>query len=205
MQMNYKILIIMLVMSAGLYGFTQPENKHHRKNKRVDIVDVMDNQIHQLLVQLNEEFDTYENNNPQKGYCVTINTKGSLQGKITPHGGRRSTKLLSDMPENELIYKEKCPFCKYAKNKSDSCFLKDFHDQSYAVTSLSNQILVIPQEHYTHLFTAPFDMQVIIIKNMLAMRSQHPEKIERPMEFHCGSAAGQTVFHLHGRTGLYIK
>lgn len=183
--MNYKTLIMMFVISVALYACTQSENKHHLQNKTVDVVDVMDNKIHQLLVQLNQEFATYEKNNPQKGYCVTIDTTSNLQGKITPHGGKRSTKLLSGMPENELSYKEKCPFCNYAKNKSDSRFLKDFHDQSYAVTSLSNQILVIPQEHYTHLFATPFDMQVIIIKNMLAMRSQHPEKIQRPMEFHC--------------------
>lgn len=201
--MKYKTLIVVFIISAGLYACTQSRNKHHHLQNKT--VNVMDNQIHQLLIQLNQEFATYEKNNPQKGYCVTIDTSSGLQGKITPHGGKRTTELLSGMPENELSYKEQCPFCSYAKNKSGSRVLKDFHDQSYAITSLSDQILVIPQEHYTHLFATPIEMQVIIIKNMLAMRSQHPDKIKRPMEFHCGSAAGQTVFHLHGRTGIYIK
>ena len=200
--MNYKTVFIMFMISIGLHGCRESKNKHLVESKTVIFTD---NKISQLLIELNQEFTAYETNNPQEGYCVTIDTNSGLQAKIIPCGGIRSSKLLSGMPENESSYKEECPFCAYTKNKSDSHFLKDFHDQSYAISSLSDQILVIPQEHYAHLFVTPFDMQVVIIKNMLAIRSQYPEKIQRPMEFHCGSAAGQTVFHLHGRTGVYIK
>ena len=52
-------------------------------------------QIHQILVQLNKDFALYENTSPQQGYCVTIQTTPSLQAKLTPHGGIRSTKLVS--------------------------------------------------------------------------------------------------------------
>lgn len=163
-------------------------------------------QMHQLLVQLNNDFARYENTNPQQGYCVTIQTTPSLQAKLTPHGGIRSTKLLSGIPTNESDYVKKCPFCEYSrKNYTDKKIVKNFNDASYAVTSMSNQVLVIPEKHYPHIFNAPLEMQMIILKNIMQIRDEHQDNIYGPIEFHCGSAAGQTVFHIHGRSGVYIK
>ena len=83
--------------------------------------------------------------------------------------------------------------------------MKDFGDGTYAITSLNHQILIIPAEHYDHFFATPFDIQVIIIKNALAIRNaQKNTTLKKPLEFHCGAAAGQTVFHLHARTGIYV-
>lgn len=163
-------------------------------------------QIDQLIVQLNNDFERYENTNPQQGYCVTIQTTPTLQAKLTPHGGIRSTKLLSGIPTNEYDYVQKCPFCQYSqKNYTDKQIVKTFNDGTYAVTSMSNQVLVIPEKHYPHIFNAPFEQQRIILKNIMQIRDDHQDNIYGPIEFHCGSAAGQTVFHIHGRTGVYIK
>lgn len=163
-------------------------------------------QINQILVQLNNDFAHYENTNPQQGYCVTIQTTPSLQAKITPYGGARSTKLLSGIPTNESDYVKKCPFCEYSqKNYTDKQIVKTFNDATYAVTSMSNQVLVIPEKHYAHIFNAPFELQMIILKNIMQIRDENKDNIYGPIEFHCGSAAGQTVFHIHGRSGVYIK
>jgi len=163
-------------------------------------------QINQLLVQLNENFAHYENTNPQQGYCITIQTNPTLQAKLTPYGGTRSTKLLSGIPTNESDYVKKCPFCQYSqKNYTDKQIVKTFNDGTYAVTSMSNQVLVIPDKHYPHLFNAPFEQQRVILKNIMQIRDENQDNIYGPIEFHCGSAAGQTVFHIHGRTGVYIK
>ncbi len=215
--MNYKIMTIIFAVCIGLSGCTQPKNEHDYQQNLVSnnkITDPVDSQIHRVLEKLNKEFAEYERTNPQQGYCVTIDTDTGdtglgdttqgLRAKITPYGGPRASKLLSGMPADVASYRNQCAFCYYQSHQSDPHFIKDFCDQSYAVTSLNHQILVIPQEHYPHLFATPLEMQKTIIKNMLAIRSQHSAKIRRPMEFHCGSAAGQTVFHLHGRTGVYV-
>lgn len=219
MHLNYKTIFMMFALLVLLPSCSQPKKQHDNNQQQVvsnaseaktvdvkkDVVDLEGQQIHELLQKLQQQFVAYEQQNPQQGYCVAIDeVDGSLQGVITPHGGRRIAQELSGMPVDVTDYKQHCAFCYYRNHQSDARFIKDFGDGTYAVTSLNHQILVIPQEHYAHLFATPEDMQVAILKNMLAIRKQHPDKIRRPMEFHCGSAAGQTVFHLHGRTGVYV-
>ena len=167
---------------------------------------IPNDEIKVILIQLNKDFEAYESSTPQQGYCVTIETTPNLHAKLTPYGGSRKSKQLSGFPTDESTYKNSCPFCHYSKNNyQDARIVKNFPDTSYAVKSLSGQILIIPEEHYTHLFTTPFEMQVTILKNVIQVRNENPDKIQAPIEFHCGSAAGQTVFHLHARTGVYVQ
>ena len=90
------------------------------------------------------------------------------------------------MPDHELDYVQNCPFCYNSKNSIQSSAMITFADnKSYGVMSLSNQMLVIPVEHYSHLFAAPLDMQIIILKNIFTMRHVYSNNIQRPIEFHC--------------------
>lgn len=74
-----------------------------------------------------------------------------------------------------------------------------------AVKSLSGQLLIIPKNHYSQWFDAPIELQADLLQEAIEMRTKYPESQERPIELHCGSAAGQTVFHIHVRTNIYIK
>lgn len=198
-------LLIFLIASfliikkiSKLYG------NSHNTTVTTQISQFSDTQITTLLQELNQAYYQYEHHNPQQGYCVTIQTSPTLQGKITPHGGPRNSKALSGMPQSQSDYIKTCPFCNYVQdNYTDKNIVQNFGDQTYAVKSLSNQILVISDEHYAHIFAMPEDLQCILLKNMLQLRSDNPTNIARPIEFHCGSAAGQTVFHTHGRSGVY--
>ncbi|MGZ6254510.1 MAG: HIT family protein [Candidatus Chromulinivorax sp.] len=177
----------------------------------VSIIAIKDNndtqEVKHLVNRLNKEFEQWETINPQQGYCITITTKGKhrLEGKITPYGEKRTTLTLSGIPTDKTNYIQNCPFCVYAKkNQTDKKIAKDFGDGTCAITSLNDQILIIPTEHYDHFFATPFDIQVKIIKNALALRNAENTILKRPLEFHCGAAAEQTVFHLHARTGIYV-
>ncbi len=193
---SFLVGITGLSLTAGALTSIQPsvEQKNHS---------ITDDKIRSILIKLNEDFAAQENSNPAKGYCVQIETTPSLKAVLIPRGGPRKEEQLSGMPKNESTYIEECPFCEYARNNlKDPRILKIFENDSYAVTSLSNQVLVIPEEHYSHWFTIPIEKQMELLQNILEIRDVYASTVQRPIEFHCGSAAGQTVFHFHGRTGF---
>ena len=72
--------------------------------------------------------------------------------------------------------------------------MQKFKNGSLAVTSLSNQVLVIPEKHYPHWFTIPLEAQVKLFQNMLALRKAHSSEIKGPIEFHCGAAGARQYF-----------
>ena len=204
--MNFKILknylIFMIPLAILPIACTSPlQQQTQNTTEQTDTTD--ENEIVKLLHELQQEFNRYEATNPQQGYCVTIATTPQLQGRIQTYGGSRTTKLLSGISHDESHRNTGCTFCTKVKNHAEN--LQDFHDGTCAVKSLNNQILIIPNEHYDHLFVTPSDMQIKILTNILKIREEYPHNIQRPIEFHCGAAAGQTVFHLHGRTGVYIN
>lgn len=202
-----KLIIMMSIFAVSSFMYMQEIHAHKGIIKKdIAYETVLEDQICKLVTDLNDVFTKYEQENPQQGYCVTIETTHGLVPKVIPCGGRRATKLLSGFSDNKLHSEKNCPFCKHASSSVQHSALMQFDDtRTCAVKSLSNQILVIPVEHYDHFFSTPFDVQVIILKNIFAVRHMHGNKIQRPIEFHCGSAAGQTVFHLHGRTGVYVE
>lgn len=133
-----------------------------------------------------------------------IETQPILKAKIVSCGDRRVDEQLSGMPEDLEDYMQKCPFCAYPKKKPDDPrILKVFKDHSYVLMSLSNQMLVISKQHYSHWFAVPLEEQIKLFHNILDIRKSHVSQLKKPIEFHCGSAASQTVFHFHGRTGVY--
>lgn len=166
---------------------------------------LLDDKIRNVLIKLNRDFKTQEEFNPAKGYCVQIETKPFLQATLTPFGGNRIEEELSGTPKNTFDYIKKCPFCDYPRqNLKDPRIIKVFADQSYAALSLSHQILLIPSHHYSHWFEIPLETQIKLLYNILEIRNIYSSSVLGPIEFHCGSSAGQTVFHFHGRTGVYL-
>lgn len=79
----------------------------------------------------------------------------------------------------------------------------DETDTLYSAWSLSHQLLVIPKQAYQHWFVTPIDVQMDIFKNAVEKRLQKKDKVEKPMELHCGVPAAQTLPQLHFRTGIY--
>lgn len=139
--------------------------------------------------------------------------KPTLRAELIAEGGLRPTGPLSGLPKDEALYsRNECAFCLGAAKVH-----KVFQDQNLAVVSLSRQILVIPKKHYAHWFAVPLEEQIELFKDALEVRKENPSSIftrvaelfeerradRRPIELHCGAAAGQTVFHLHVRTGVY--
>lgn len=157
-----------------------------------------DGKIRELVTKLNDDFARREKSNPAAGYLVKITTEPSLKANLFPQGSRNGG-ALSGIDENDSNNPQKCLFC------TSNTPLATFEDKSYALMSLSNQVLVIPKEHYPHWFTIPLETQVKLIKHILDIRNANSVNVQKPIEFHCGSAAGQTVFHFHGRTGVYLN
>ena len=206
LKMTHKKLMVSLFMMLNIHQIIVSQDTKNVDEQQQEGSVVTDEQIHDILVSLNNEFNQYEHASPQEGYCVTIETSPVLKAKLTPYGGKRSTKLLSGVSAQTTESMKKCRFCKKSHNSVQSFALIKFeNDTTYVIKSLSHQLLVIPVEHYDHLFSTPFEMQVTILKNIFTVRQMYLKNVQRPIEFHCGSAAGQTVFHLHGRTGVYIQ
>lgn len=163
-----------------------------------------DKRLREVLIRLNDAFASQEKVKPAAGYRVTIVTKPSLAAILIPEGERKEGPL-SGLPQNISNYVLNCPFCKSSGSKPNPSLLNTFEDESYALRSLSNQVLVIPKEHYPHWFTIPLETQAQLLRHILQIREDNPSQVQKPIEFHCGSAGGQTVFHFHGRTGVYLK
>lgn len=139
--------------------------------------------------------------------------KPILRAELIAEGGLRPPGPLIGLPKDDALYSRKeCAFCLGAAKVH-----KVFQDQNLAVVSLSRQILVIPKKHYAHWFDAPLEEQIELFKDALEVRNENPSSFfprvaeffgakredRGPIELHCGAAAGQTVFHLHVRTGVY--
>lgn len=170
------------------------------------VVSTEEDKIRLFLKRLNIDFLKQEKVKAFAGYHVKIETFPSFKASIIPCGiERKMSEPLSGMPKDESAYIKTCCFCEYAvKISPDPRIMQKFKNGSLSVTSLSNQVLVIPEKHYPHWFTIPLETQVKLFQNMLALRKAHSSEIKGPIEFHCGAAGGQTVFHFHGRTGVYI-
>jgi len=149
------------------------------------------------LVRLNDVYKTHEQTSPSKGYRVLFQDKPILEGRLIPMGGLRKTAQLSGISEDTDAYQKLCPFC----TSTDLKIIKVFEDHTRAILSHSGQVLLIPDKHYSHWFEMPLEVQKNLMKHVLEMRSL--EGSQGPLELHCGSAAAQTVFHTHLRTGIF--
>lgn len=152
-----------------------------------------DSNIRTALDQVNQEFAQQEATAPAQGYRVQfLQDNRGLVGKLIPVGSREKKSSFSTPALAN------CPFCEPA------AVYKTFQNQNRAIVSLSQQLLVIPQKHYAHWFEAPLDDQIQLINQAIEVRRANLPSIRSPIELHCGRAAGQTVFHIHVRTGVYI-
>lgn len=157
--------------------------------------------ILELLKIFNDQFLQEESLQPKEGYLVQFVTNNSgLAASLIPHGAQRLTKLLSGIPQTK---KDSCPFCPEELSKSKKNLNTAMRASTAAVRSLSGQLLIVPKEHYSHWFEAPVELQADLLEEAIEIRNKYPESQNRPIELHCGSAAGQTVFHIHVRTGVY--
>lgn len=127
------------------------------------------------------------------GYTVSFASK-PRDGVVIKAIGKRSK-------SEKLIQKvqQSCSFClidceKKLKEKSNFFVLK----------SLNNQVLLIPNRHYDHWFETPLKIQKALFKEALEMRESSASHIQSDMELHCGSIGGQSVPHLHFRSGIYL-
>ena len=66
-------------------------------------------------------------------------------------------------------------------------------------------MLIIPKNHYSQWFNVPIEIQADLLQEAIEIRKQYSESQNRPIELHCGSDGGQTVFHTHVRTNIYMK
>jgi hypothetical protein len=150
-------------------------------------------EIRAALERLNQEFSHREAHDPAEGYRVQfLQNEGLLEGRLLPVGKRAGKGQFS------TPYSNKCLFC----DPPLRAVHKIFQDQNRVIVSLSHQLLIIPQKHYAHWFEAPIEDQIQLLKQAIEMRSENPSAVRFPIELHCGSAAGQTIFHLHVRTGV---
>lgn len=158
--------------------------------------------IVELLSIFNEQYKLQEKHDPRQGYLVQFDVKEKrIKASLHPHGEKRNgNEPLSGMTEA----RDSCLFCpqKLAKNplKMRNITQRSTTD---AVKSLSDQLLIIPKDHYSQWFDAPLELQADLLQEAIEIRRQHPESQTHPIELHCGSAAGQTVFHIHVRTNVY--
>lgn len=156
--------------------------------------------LREALVKLNAEYAAREASAPSEGYRVLFEEKPVFKAILIPEGALRKGTSLTGLPQNEEDYRaNQCVFCKGALKVH-----KKFQE-SLAIISQTQQVLIIPRKHYAHWFAAPIDEQVLILKQALSLRKENPGSIRLPMGLHCGAAGGQTVFHLHFRTGLYVN
>jgi len=157
--------------------------------------------IVELLNIFNDEYRLQEKHDPRQGYLVQFDVKeNGIKASLHPHGGKRNgNELLSGISQ----VRDSCLFCpqKLAENP-----LKITQSNTTdAVKSLSGQLLIVPKNHYSQWFDAPIELQADLLQEAIEIRKQYPESQSRPIELHCGSAAGQTVFHIHVRTNVYMK
>lgn len=152
------------------------------------------------LIELNAQYTIQEATAPMEGYCVVFEEHPKFQANLIPMGKLRKTAKLSGVPENTDLYQlHKCPFC-----SNNLTIFRDYDDHYLAIISRSKQILLIPEKHYTHWFEVPLEEQTQLIEYALELRQLYSFLIQAPLELHCGSAAFQTVFHVHLRTGIIL-
>ena len=165
-------------------------HNNKKENTKTDLIE-------KILIDLNKEYEQYENTIRPEGYQVIFKTKPQLNAKLFPIGEQRTTTQLSGVPENQDAYKAgNCSFCTSALKVEQI-----FSDRCRAILSRSNQVLVIPDTHYAHWFDMPLEVQATLLRHGLELRKLHPQ-LQEPLELHCGSAGAQTVFHTHLRTGI---
>ena len=152
-----------------------------------------------VISYLNAEFNRLEKNSPSKGYRVLITYNKENEGYTGELIGvgtrRRGTNI--DMPSNT------CSFC-----DSADLFSPDFIDDDIKVVrSLSDRLLLIPEEHIQHWFDVEDDLQEKLILSAISVCSYVERKYRDVLttedsyifEFHVGKSAGQTVSHVHLR------
>lgn len=161
-------------------------------------------EIVELLNIFNEQYKLQEEHDPRQGYLVQFDVKeNGIKASLYPRGEKRNcNELLSGIPK----VRNSCLFCpqELAENplKIRNITRKNTTD---AVKSLRNQLLIVPKNHYSQWFNAPIELQADLLQEAIEIRKQYPESQKRPIELHCGSAAEQTIFHIHVRTNVYVK
>ncbi len=104
------------------------------------------------------------------------------------------------------INQPSCSFCEIVKEGPQNPTLIKKSAHFSTLRSLSHQVLLIPNQHCSHWFKAPINTQLTLFKEALRLRQEcSPAAIQRDIELHCGSIAGQTIPHLHVRTGIYLN
>lgn len=157
----------------------------------------------ELLGMFNEQYALIEKHQPAQGYLVQFDVReGGVHASLHSYGNTRNgNELLSGISQA----RDNCLFCPQtlANNpqKLNNVVRRVTTD---AVKSLSGQVLIVPKNHFSQWFDAPVELQVDLLEEAIELRAQYPESQKLPVELHCGSAAGQTVFHIHVRTGIYL-
>lgn len=151
--------------------------------------EVQTNELSKLLGKIQEVFE----NENAGGFVITFNDLPSEGANITLIGKRAPGE---NLPQISTLDPKKCIFC-HEIDQSDA------NDEIRNITSLSKQVLVIPNKHYNHWFETPTHLQLKLFLKAAKMRQENPSGVQKKMELHCGSTAGQTVAHTHFRTGIY--
>ena len=153
--------------------------------------DLPDTEIQDLFSKIQKVYQDSLGN----GYLVSFGSNPGKGVSISYSGQRQVNEPLPQLDQNN------CIFCNQDIDKNETQLNKS--QPFYELSSLSNQILVIPKKHYAHWFSSPIDVQILLFKHALELRSNFPLNIKNNIELHCGSSAGQTIPHIHLRTGVY--
>jgi hypothetical protein len=158
-------------------------------------------ELAKLLNNFKKKYELQEKEDPRQGYLVQFFVKDNeITSSLSPRGEKRNSNesLLSISQA-----KDPCPFCSQQLAKSprriENMTQRNTTD---AVRSNNDQLLIVPKDHYSQWFDAPVEVQVDLLQEAIEIRKKYPKSQKRPIELHCG--LGQTVFHLHVRTNIFV-
>lgn len=159
--------------------------------------------ILELLNIFNDQYQLQNKSDPRQGYLVQFFVKDhGIKALLHSYGEKRkSNELLSGISQ----VRDSCIFCPQKLSESP-LKLRNItkRNTTDAVQSLSGQLLIVPKTHYSQWFDAPIELQADLLQEAIDIRKQYPESQNSPIELHCGSAAGQTIYHIHVRTNVKI-
>jgi len=163
---------------------------------------VSERDLRSCLRDLDQAYREMEKEHPG-GYSVVFGDSPQQGVILRGIGTRLSTQIqLVGVPDKREDCQQTCPFCRYVREGNKDERIINVFDQALAVQSMSGQVLVIPKEHYVHWFETPIDEQLRLLGHAFAIRDKSTNL--GTMGLHCGTLAGQTVFHTHLRTGLSV-
>ncbi len=154
-----------------------------------DWSDLPDREVNHFFQKIQKVYD----DSLAAGYTISFASK-PRDGVVIKAIGKRSKseKLIQKVQQN-------CSFCLIDCEKK----LKE-NSNFFALRSLNHQVLLIPNGHYDHWFETPLEIQKVLFREALEMRKNSSSCIKADMELHCGSIGGQSVPHLHFRSGIYL-